>query len=290
MIVSCHILQYSNNELAWWLNVGVYSFIAISGFLYGEKEISDSTTFLAKRIKKILIPYWLYLPFAFTLIWIVTGSLNIKQSIGMLLLTNTVNGLDHLWYIAYIMICYMITPYLCDFKKHVNKKTDIQKIMIWFVLCTILQTICFIGFPGFKMSVINTYIISFALSGIVFQKKFVVICLALVLNVLKIVYENQHILFPGFHYFSDYCHMALGIAILTICLVVFRNVKYNSFLSFSDKQSYSIYICHHIFILGPLSLMQLTQDIPLNITVILIITLASAILLTKFSNWIINQL
>ena len=38
-IISCHIMQFYNNELAWWFNTGVLIFLLISGFLYSQKNI-----------------------------------------------------------------------------------------------------------------------------------------------------------------------------------------------------------------------------------------------------------
>jgi peptidoglycan/LPS O-acetylase OafA/YrhL len=58
MIISCHIMQYYDLELAWWFNVGVQIFLCISGFLYGQKNIDNVTDFYNKRLKKILIPYY----------------------------------------------------------------------------------------------------------------------------------------------------------------------------------------------------------------------------------------
>ena len=64
MIISCHIMQYYDCELAWWFNVGVQIFLCISGFLYGQKNINNVTDFYNKRLKKILIPYYLvFIPF-----------------------------------------------------------------------------------------------------------------------------------------------------------------------------------------------------------------------------------
>lgn len=40
-IVACHVLQYYDNELAWWFNCGVQIFICISGFLYGQRRIDN---------------------------------------------------------------------------------------------------------------------------------------------------------------------------------------------------------------------------------------------------------
>lgn len=67
MIISCHIMQYYDLELAWWFNVGVQIFLCISGFLYGQKSIDNVTDFYNKRLKKILIPYYLvFIPFGIT--------------------------------------------------------------------------------------------------------------------------------------------------------------------------------------------------------------------------------
>lgn len=58
-IVTCHILQYMNLELAWWFNVGVQVFLCISGWLYGGKRIDDSLSFIKKQFKKILLDYYI---------------------------------------------------------------------------------------------------------------------------------------------------------------------------------------------------------------------------------------
>ena len=60
-IVLCHFFQYYDNELAWWFNVGVYIFFAVSGFLYGSRNIMDPISFIKKNFKKILVPYYIFL-------------------------------------------------------------------------------------------------------------------------------------------------------------------------------------------------------------------------------------
>ena len=56
-IVTCHVMQYYNMELAWWFNVGVQMFLCISGYLYGMKRIPDISGFYRKNFVKILIDY-----------------------------------------------------------------------------------------------------------------------------------------------------------------------------------------------------------------------------------------
>lgn len=49
-IITCHFLQYYENNLAWVLNIGVQIFLAISGILYGRKDIGKPMAFYNKRI------------------------------------------------------------------------------------------------------------------------------------------------------------------------------------------------------------------------------------------------
>ena len=46
MIITCHIFQYLDNELAWWFNAGVQIFLCVSGFLFGQRHIDDIRSFL----------------------------------------------------------------------------------------------------------------------------------------------------------------------------------------------------------------------------------------------------
>lgn len=58
VIFSCHIFQYFDIEIAWWLNVGVQIFLSISGYLCGTKEnIYDYFSFVIKQFIKIAVDY-----------------------------------------------------------------------------------------------------------------------------------------------------------------------------------------------------------------------------------------
>ena len=66
LILACHIVQEHSNEyikmIAQFLNVGVNSFILISGYLYVTKKISENyTQWIIKRAKRILIPLYIFL-------------------------------------------------------------------------------------------------------------------------------------------------------------------------------------------------------------------------------------
>ena len=61
LIVSCHICQFYGNRWAWVLNVGVQLFIIISGYLYGQRIVTDWSEWFKRRFLKLYIPYALYL-------------------------------------------------------------------------------------------------------------------------------------------------------------------------------------------------------------------------------------
>ena len=50
-IILCHIMQNLGNISCYYLNVGVWLFLFISGFLYGKKDISNVTVFYKKRAR-----------------------------------------------------------------------------------------------------------------------------------------------------------------------------------------------------------------------------------------------
>lgn len=47
--------------MAWWLNVGVQIFLFMSGFLISSKDINNFYKFIKERLKKILIPIYLFI-------------------------------------------------------------------------------------------------------------------------------------------------------------------------------------------------------------------------------------
>ena len=60
MIIATHIFQAYGSFLAFHFNVGVFTFLFISGFLFGRRDIENAKMFLAKRLKRLLIPYYLF--------------------------------------------------------------------------------------------------------------------------------------------------------------------------------------------------------------------------------------
>ena len=142
LIVSCHIAQCYELQIAWLLNVGVQIFFFMSGFLYGRKDIAISPfAFYKKRLVKVYIPFLI-------LVVLVVGVYavfhlyrpNPRQLILYLFslqwFSTPIEGLNHLWFLTVLMIGYLLTPWA----KLFNKKYPVLFVLffwhvVWRNLC-----------------------------------------------------------------------------------------------------------------------------------------------------------
>ena len=142
-IIACHFMQYYEYELAWWFNVGVQMFFFLSGFLFANKVVDLSA--LKKQFIKILIPYYLIVILA-NIAWILSGTSNIKSIISAIVLYGYGDfiGLRHLWFVAYILIAYTLTPLIQSIiRRH---EGSLYKMIIG---CTIILVGTFLFFELF---------------------------------------------------------------------------------------------------------------------------------------------
>lgn len=280
MIISCHIMQYLHMELAWWFNVGVQVFLCISGFLYGQKELCHTTSFLRQRFKKILVPYYLVYVFFGSLEFIfVRDTFNFVTFLRGLFVNAVIKGGEHLWFIPTILMCYIITPMLQDYKVTIVK--DKRGLWRFTIISLVASGIFFGGFSNyFNPAWISCYVIGYSL-GInentkLISEKF----LLLLFGVIAVMGNGLQIYCT---YFSDlsipkhslvfnYNHVMLGVLIFLLCKAICQRHNMNrikSILDLSDKYSYEVYLVHQFVVLGPFSLMGVTQNVVLNCLAVL---------------------
>lgn len=64
-IFLCHLVQELNNttiaKTGQFFNVGVYVFLFLSGWLYGNKKIENYGKWILGRVKRVLVPMWLFM-------------------------------------------------------------------------------------------------------------------------------------------------------------------------------------------------------------------------------------
>lgn len=289
MIVLCHIFQYCDLELAWWLNVGVQIFLVVSGFLYGQKDIGDSVEWFIRQAKKILVPYWIYCLF-FICVCMMKDNISFMSIIRLLTCSGVVAGVQHVWFIPYILFCYIITPFLLKIKKRYEERPLYITIIVFILLMILISVEGTLLNSFFRPPEVVCYVSGY-LIAILMQKTekrtmyiltAVSIAVASVLNGIRI-YLKYFETFPEsewfitfFSYFEKYAHSILGIALFLFLYMVFKGCKESVISRFSDKYSYYIYLVHHAFILGPFSLMAISSNGLLSCTIVVFLILVCA--------------
>ena len=117
-IVICHFFQAYDNWLAFRFNIGVQIFFVLSGYLYGHKEVDKWIPWFIGRFKKLYIPCFLYCLIATTILILTTNQSFSIFSIKNYIAISAINGIDHLWFMKAIFLCYLTTPILQFFRKY----------------------------------------------------------------------------------------------------------------------------------------------------------------------------
>ncbi len=299
-IVICHVMQYYNMELAWWFNVGVQIFLCISGYLYGRKRISDILGFYRKNFVKILIDYEIVLFAAVAATVLFTDTvITVEEIAGAVLTVSTIAGGAHLWFIPTILMCYLLTPLYERVCSRAEEKHAVLFLSVVLLLFIGNELVFRQLTSYFNAAWINCYLIGFALRR--FQSYrfwytgsawLLTLTGAVFISIQASVRYLQLITLtdawrPFYYPMCDYGHVFLGVALFCsgrVLLRPFCNINLiQRILRLSDRYSYQIYLTHHFFILGPLSLMALTANSYVNVVLIPLLTVLTAVLLQKTS-------
>ncbi len=288
-IIACHFCQYYDNEWAWWLNIGVQVFLILSGYLYGNKDIPDAIGWLKRQFTKILVPYYLFLiPTIIAYFFATPESLGVSSVIGSLFTVNTIKGIGHLWFISAILFCYIVTPYLVAFRNYILQTTLTKQICLIFALFLVV-TVVGVWTNSFFPGNICCYMLGYFISVLAKKYGSKVISLSFLLSILPCIASNAIYIylkyFKGMEmqgplsHITSYSHMFLALSIVTLFMILFKNVSYNNVFKWSDNYSYEVYIVHQLFILSPFTILTLTSSKSLNIVIALLVILFSGYLL-----------
>lgn len=267
LIITCHIFQYNNSNIAYWLNCGVQIFLVMSGFLYGMKTIEKPLDWFWHNLKKIYFPYIIYVIIAIIVYYVGAPEyINIISIVKLVTCLGTVKGLGHLWFVGYIIFCYLIT-YLLQIIREEIREMKINKF-----ICTVLIIMCLFEVLGV---VSNSYIQSdkiicyilgyfcatlFSKYGLIFLNKllYCLVPFTICICSVRIYFEYfASIKIRAMGHFVNLVQMCLALTIFFLLFVMFKRMKFYNIFNISDKYSYYVYLVHHIFILGPFSLLAL---------------------------------
>ncbi len=291
MIVACHLLQYYELELAWWLNVGVQIFLCISGYLYGMREVGNDFAFIKKRFARILLDYYVVVVPALLLYCLFAADLvSPGKIVSVLLTSDTLYGAGHLWFVPVILACYLITPLLASFAAAGTRRGPGVEVAKMLVSVFAVFLVCRYFVPYFNSAHVNCFVIGFFLRRIHASDErwatgccAAIIGIAICMNAVQIasVYYSYPPFEPlyaskWFSIFKSYAHTFLGVSLFIILRAVAKRAKMpagaRKILDCSDEYSYDVYLVHQFFIFSPFALMAFTPSLVLNIGAVLLAT------------------
>lgn len=299
-IILCHIFQYMNNDLCAWFNVGVQVFFVISGYLYGLKTNIQTVNFIKKSFKKVLIPYWCWLVFAICFISLFPdweSGLNVK-SIGLAFVgAGTLNGMRHLWFVPYILFCYLLVPYLHTLVDYCKEKSLAYTVVLYASIILLINILGFAFGSFFLPDRISAFVIAFFIPDVqrrisekdnmVFAWTTVGIGVVAWIARYFVRYDctSRFVRIAGLY--DRYSMILAALAILFIIKQLYRG--YCRLYGISDRLSYPIYLVHGLFIFGPFKILSFTPSLPFNLFLYFVVVLITAAALEFASGKLIKQ-
>lgn len=289
----------------------------MSGYLYGQKDDKYyNWQWLKRSVVKILRDYYVYIMIIIIVFLLFFKNLffaNIFASIGSLLLVQnyvgSIPGLEHLWYIPYIIICYLITPIFNKIYQIISKYNELIYWLILVIILLYLQLIGLVGAIGINVAWLSCYAFGFFMAKRYINQKSqkdrldlqkittILVPITIMAVGIRIYFEYitdinmVRMTLNFFNLFKNYSRTLMGIALFLVSLLTlkkfnFRNDKLRKVLDWSDKYSYDIYIVHQIYIRGSLSFIGYTSSLTLDILIIVVLITFSAVILKYLSDLI----
>lgn len=278
LIILCHVVQeYNNSILAMTgqiFNVGVIIFFFMSGFLYGDKEITNVGKWISNRFVRLMLPIYIFLIYLLVIFLFQKKAISIEVLlIHVLNLQGIINtyflGLGHLWFVSVIMICYLLTPIIYKINEK-NNSLNLYKFLFVSVVLIVLQIILSLILNYHLIGIYLVYIYVYFLGY--YSKKIKWMNLVKYANIFLIIAVVSILARFGLRYVFDgsilydsvivpYTQLVFGISIFYYMFFFFYKIKEKNskniitiLINKIDTLSYDIYISHYIYCVGPLAI------------------------------------
>lgn len=286
-ILVCHILQSYDNQWAWVLNVGVQIFLVLSGFLYGHKNVDNWRIWFSSRLRKLYVPFVLFAVLCLGIMKAFTEtSVKLRDLIVYLFdmqgIFGGVNGLNHLWFMTAIALCYVVTPILQQLK---------DKAGLVFIILLIIG-IAEYGWIHFKLNQfawIWLYAIGYFFTNLSCEKlRIWVLSGIIIVAVALTLILDWNILLEYDNPLNRLWHDVAGLALCLGGIKLLEQVplsKLMKVLKPFDANSFYVYITHHVYLLGPLAVIPLISEPIYAVSSALVLTALSACVLLYISDY-----
>lgn len=273
MIIGCHLFSWLGiNSLAMILNVGVYTFLIISGILYSTKRITQPWSFIQKRWSKLCIP--MYILVLFLQIYNVINSeygtvrsiptyLANLQGLGFIingLDLPQMNGLGHLWFLTAIMLCYLLLIIMKKIEDHISfKATSVGVSMVVFCILDVVF--------AYTINIQLHYFIAFFIGYILGKIEARIplrnyVCLSGAMLCAMVIRLSMRSLCDGTITYNSivvpFTHIVLAVWIYTtiqyICQTIpafTKSIAQSNVMNWLDGLSLYAYMTHYMFLVGP---------------------------------------
>lgn len=308
MIIGCHLCTYFRiGILGHILDVGIQLFLFISGWIYSNYYITDGKQWIAKRWARICIPMYIWVAFVYVIeigikkssenLWGLLFCLFDLQGLPFLVKgtdSYLLSGLNHLWFLTALMLCYLLTPAVKKIKREMTKKD--------FVLFCIVGTlgIVLLAYAGIYVEYIFIYFLGYFLAKLWKQHTNRQYFL------LTIIFIIAMIIRLAGRYFWDgtiaYDVIIAGLTDNVLAIWIFGTVKWlgtktefigelanNRVIRYFEGLSYYIYIVHYYFLVDDFGLRRITEQTAFQMLLFVILVYVSAVLVRKLDNVMKNN-
>lgn len=315
MIVLCHIVKYytfipGHDILGTVFDVGVYVFLFVSGFLYGDKEVTDYSAFIKRRLLKIYIPamilsitFILVLRFIYSQqmgfgeILIYLFNLQGLSFLGILpddVKLPCVDGLGHLWFVTVIFICYLLIP-LFQKTKRLDFKKQCLLLSALFLISTAIKI-----FSSLNLIYFVVFYFGYALSACgcfskkkSFKKHIPIYVIGVSMQLLRIIMMMRFDNTPYYFAFVCISHTALAFMIFAFFADInlffprmCERIAQSKILKLMNSCSYYIYLSHGIFSMGYLNVYEKEYAISVKTLLFFLLTVAVSLILFYLDKFI----
>ena len=251
-------------------NSGVLIFLLISGYLFGQKEITNWKEWFINRLLKICIPIWVFMVIDLIVEQILFHNFSIKYVFIYLFnvqgFFEGTRGGTPLWFVSLIGICYLITPLLYKLKKINISKTIIACVTIAIVILQIVSAYTTdIGMVyGHSISwcilAIGIYAVGFYAGGKLFDarhraKKTIVLTVCMIAATLAIIILHKQIdntvLYNEILLWYGIIIVDIWISLIIYQIGCLEWVNHcRGIINFIDGISYEFYIVHYLIMIS----------------------------------------
>ena len=288
-VMVCHGLETYTLHYASWFYTGAILFLVISGFLYGRKPVPDPKTYAIGRLQRVGIPYWTFLVFLlpFYLYCSDLSPLNVCSSFaltacGLRKGFEQLPGMNHLWFIAAIVACYISIPLLQRFRGR-GLKTVLAGYLLFAIDIFVLDG-RYYWFPLY----VTAYFMG-NLPRTSLRQAFAITSVLTLLTLVNLSYLPIHL---RYHLLRSLFPLLL--TLLTIRLFEdFHLTRLPNFLAYLSLISFPLYLVHNPLMMGPCSLAFLTDSHTLNMISVIALSLLSAVALhllsQRITQWFVRK-